>query len=371
MKIIYQLFLSAILLLVSVNANTQINAVFAVNDLINLRSKGYYLKGQQDTSWRKCAIEKLSFTNDNLDDLEALLPIIRGFDLKDVFSLTIIGLEADTLPNELFKLFDKNAGIAELVFKDCKNNRLNNVLRKVDEMFVNDIQAIGFEDNGLTDIPDFVLRLKNLEVLKFEKEEGVFRTHNQKADILSRISTLPELNYLYINECKLTTFTHNSLSGFPKLQFLSLRKNLITTVEFPPFFQDNLLSLDLSFNRLESIPDALFQLCKLKYLYLDCNKLGPYLTDESNLVGLRERITEACALEGSSFKRLRNLGFSCNEIDEVLELREISSQLGAIATYRTGITHYEDGLIVDTDDCGECETYKTQVTAAQSEEDNQ
>ncbi|ABW26990.1 COR domain-containing protein [Acaryochloris marina] len=126
------------------------------------------------------------------------------------------------------------------------------------------LQTLSLQGNQLTTIPDAISQLKNLQTLSLQR--------NQLTAIPDAISQLKNLQTLSLQGNQLTAIP-DAIGQLVNLQTLDLHDNQLTTIPDTISQLVNLQELDLRNDQLTTIPDAISQLSNLQKLYLHGNEL--------------------------------------------------------------------------------------------------
>jgi internalin A len=211
----------------------------------------------------------------------------------------------------------------------------------------------------LTEIPDEVFELGNLEVLnlshnaitsvpkslsRLQKLSSLNLRYNQLPEMPEWISQLQNLTSLDLSGNKLTTLPE-SLSQLQNLTSLNLNNNRLTVLPLWISRLQNLTSLDLGANKLATLPESISQLQNLTRLSLNANQLTTlpdgitelrnlnYLRlSDNNLTALSERISRLKALTWLSLNGnpLVSIPESISRLQSLTSLSLGNSKLAAL-----------------------------------------
>ena len=174
---------------------------------------------------------------------------------SNAFNLSLGGLGLTEIPDTIAQL--SNLQILEL-----HNNQLTKVPEVITQL--SNLQVLDLENNQLTELPKTFAQLFNLKKLYLEDN---YLT--EISDVFTQLSNLQEL---YLNNNRLTKIPENFAQLF-NLQALHLENNQLT--EIPENFAQlfNLQALHLENNQLKTLPRNLSELKKLNRLCLKGNSL--------------------------------------------------------------------------------------------------
>ncbi|GEM_PF-3585723 len=266
------------------------------------------------------------------------------------------------------KIKSENKDLILSSLKICKNISKENVSfgNSADFFEIDTIQQLDLSNQNLTEIPDFVLKMKNLRILNLS---------GNKFKSLGILKQIHSLNILIAKSCQLNNITDevglmknliivdlsdNSISqlppallSLPLLSGLILQKNRIKSL--PDDISDckNLQKLDLSFNVLKTVNPELWRAPNIKHLNLSYNEIEQiqfssdknnsliYLNIENNkLTGIDENIVNYKKLkrffvngnllksipsELTQLKNLQSFYFKDNPFDDMPDLQNIGS----------------------------------------------
>ncbi|MFP4575990.1 MAG: leucine-rich repeat domain-containing protein, partial [Coleofasciculus sp.] len=213
---------------------------------------------------------------------------------------------------ELLEIIDKAAreGVTEL---DLSGKGITEIPDCIGQL--TNLQKLYFEENQITEIPECIGKLTNLQKLIIGK--------NKITEIPGCISQLTNLRFLGLWENQITEIPE-FIGKLTNLKKLSLSANQIT--EIPEFigYLNNLQLLGLSRNQITEIPEFISQLTNLQNLYLHDNKITEIpecigqLTNLQELNLGRNKITEIPECIGQ-LTNLQKLYLGGNKITEIPE----------------------------------------------------
>ncbi|MFP4122410.1 MAG: leucine-rich repeat domain-containing protein [Coleofasciculus sp.] len=213
---------------------------------------------------------------------------------------------------ELLEIIDKAAreGVTEL---DLSGKGITEIPDCIGQL--TNLQKLYFEENQITEIPECIGKLTNLQKLIIGK--------NKITEIPGCISQLNNLRFLGLWENQITEIPE-FIGKLTNLKKLSLSANQIT--EIPEFigYLNNLQLLGLSRNQITEIPEFISQLTNLQNLYLHDNKITEIpecigqLTNLQELNLGRNQITEIPECIGQ-LTNLQKLYLGGNQITEIPE----------------------------------------------------
>lgn len=313
--------------------------------------------------WNQCLrqLVSLNLSHNNFGDVNNEL-VLKKNNLKRL----------DLSENRIDKIPTKMPNMMKLEFIDLSGNHLSSLTDKFGTMeTLKHVKLGGKEERGLMKkIPKVVYGLPNLEVLSVQKAKLKYieidcvtskywkqltelnLSRNDLTSIPTGISYLSSLEVLNISHnhlegdediplsvrelgcLKYLNVSHNRLSKFPchvvaciRLESVHLASNRIT--EFGEFTIDprnNITILDLSSNKLETIPDALAGFRRLEILNLSNNQITDIPDEfEKGLPRLksadlsRNRLTCLPKVVCQSDRRLQDCKLSANTLHAINE----------------------------------------------------
>jgi len=172
---------------------------------------------------------------------------------------------------------------------DCTEKNITKVPDNVNKT----MQAINLDRNNLTQLAEFEFYDANwVQVRKIRMQFCHLKSLNKNL-----FSGLPKLQHLDLSHNHLSVINNNSFPAFPDLETLDMSDNILTNIHRASFLRigRNLVSIDLSGNRLILIPWTIFQYLPMLRLinlernpwYCNCNlgKLYSELTQRNILTG--------------------------------------------------------------------------------------
>ncbi|XP_041111141.1 lumican-like [Polyodon spathula] len=182
----------------------------------------------------------------------------------------------------------------------------------------NTLQELKLAKNQISKFPSNLLKgLQNLTVIHLQENElqdgalaGVFQGLNSLMYLdlsTNKIKQMPQdlpssLEMLYVDHNGISKLPDNYLQKLPKLQYLRISHNQLVDSGIPADFFNvtSLIELDLSFNKLRSIP-AVNE--NLENLYLQVNEINKF------------DLTSFCKISGPlNYSRLKHLRLDGNDI---------------------------------------------------------
>jgi Leucine-rich repeat (LRR) protein len=128
-----------------------------------------------------------------------------------------------------------------------------------------ELETLVLADNGLSDLSDQIGGLKNLRMLDLG--------HNKLSRLPDALGDLDApTDFLYLHDNELNTLPQ-SLQRLVKLRYLNLSGNAFETIPDAVTYMESLIELRVTDNRLTSIPDHVGRLSRLRELHLRNNKL--------------------------------------------------------------------------------------------------
>lgn len=182
------------------------------------------------------------------------------FDLPQLKSL-IIHSKLTALPNDIHKL--KN-----LEHFEFSSYHLFELPENLGEM--TQLKTLNLSNTAIKKVPDSLLQLQNLEVLKFTyNDNDAF--HKELVSFLNKAS-FPKLKELGIGGIPfLFSEDFAFLKRFPTLEKLDLKNNALQKVPSAVFDLPRLKVLDVAQNRIESMPEQIY---KFQKVYFHANPLS-------------------------------------------------------------------------------------------------
>ncbi|PQJ09114.1 GTP-binding protein [Flavipsychrobacter stenotrophus] len=164
------------------------------------------------------------------------------------------------------------------------------------------LEHLSLRNNTLKELPTIVFTLENIKYLNLSDNQiheitgHYFRNlmSIEKVDIsYNQITSIPSEKITY-SKCNSLNIKGNKLQKFPTavseihtLEKLDLSENNINSIEDDAFEGlENLIELDLSFNKLQYLPSSIGQLKKLKRLNLSGNEISSLPKEFENLTSL-------------------------------------------------------------------------------------
>ena len=189
-------------------------------------------------------------------------------EIKEIFcELDITHLQLDKTRINTFPACKKNSRLT----KTLKWVHLpGNYLTDLPKAFANfeQIDHLNLNNNKFTEIPEEIFTLENLKTLYFSR--------NKIETIQDSIKNLTHLTTLNMDENHLEKLPDIDL--LPKLKYLNVNENKIKT--FPKISRSsNLRSLSLDSNRLEEIPSRIKNFTELRELSLSNNRINSFAND--------------------------------------------------------------------------------------------
>ena len=229
---------------------------------------------------------------------------IQVLSLKNIHSLDI--------SNNMIQHISKDLIIALSSFKNLENvNFSDNKITFIDSCIdhLTSIHSLHIGGNGTfsCSLPSSLFKMVNILNLSIEGFKLIEQPNN--------LQNLQNLNQLSFAQNCLNSFEMNSSI----IQTLNLKYNQITNTSLKINSCINLTNIDLSHNRLDSIPECIFKKEKLIRLNLSNNqitRISPYLSQCKNLQFLdisNNQLTEISPIIGSLLS-LQQFKFESNKI---------------------------------------------------------
>jgi Leucine-rich repeat (LRR) protein len=266
------------------------------------------------------------------------------------------------------KIKSNNKDLILSNLKFCKNISNENIyVGNVDEILeIDNIHYLDLSNQNLTEIPDLILKMKNLRVLnlsgnKIKSCEILNQLHSiniliakscQIKNIPDEIGLLKNLIIVDLSDNSISQLS-SALLSLPLLSGLMLHKNKIKTIPDEISLCRNLQKIDLSLNVLKTVNPELWKASNLKHLNLSYNEIEQirfsseknnsliYLNIENNkITEIDENIINYKKLkrffvngnqlksipsELTQLKNLQSFYFKDNPFDDMPDLQNIGS----------------------------------------------
>lgn len=313
--------------------------------------------------------EKILITKNDFNDWAELFSKIKRKKVKQIRSVSFTDLDFENdsgcqnVSDLLLKIAGDKYNITEVVFEDCKNVSIDQVLKILREglkelkalKIVNAVDGIDFktdtvlsDDFGMTELRIIQTPISS-ENLK--KLEAIFNQSGVK------------LQHLALDFCELEKIDTSIFNKFSELKTLSLKGNNIDSITWLP---PKIRNIDLSFNIINSLPDVLRgngteseykgfleTMETLQFINLDCNYFG-----EGDLKMLVKKL--GIALKHVD-KELSYLSCDCNNIEpEDFEkiVKEIEKDYLNQFRFFSGKKSFENDFKPVPPDCSICLNYR-------------
>lgn len=248
--------------------------------------------------------------------------------LKDLRHLKVLYLKSNLskmptnltdLSPHLIKLVVHNDGTKLLVLNSLKKMTS---LREL-ELHHCDLERIPDAVFNLTNLHDLDMKSNNIrtieEVFRFQHLKRLTCLklwHNKIVSIPSTINLVKNLESLYLSYNKLDSLPA-ALFNLPKLRYLDLGNNTISSIPENVELLQNLQHFDITGNKVEVLPDQLFKCTKLKVLCVGNNSI----TVLPELIG---ELTELVQLDvkGNCLAHLPNKLGQCRQLHKSLFIVE-------------------------------------------------
>ncbi|KAI9277720.1 hypothetical protein BC943DRAFT_176001 [Umbelopsis sp. AD052] len=200
------------------------------------------------------------------------------------------------------------SGLTDL---SLRSNELNQFPLEITSL--KQLVKLSLAGNGLTYIPADISKLRHLEWLSLSS--------NTLDDLPVELAKCKRLTHLDIQKNRFKALP-NCIAHLYSLEVLLCQKNSISTIKleaFPP----SLLTLNMSFNLLEAVPLALYNLPNIEALILSSNLIAhipvELCLNNTSLINLDLHTNKLVIIpqEISQLKHLRRFNIAINQITEV------------------------------------------------------
>ena len=196
--------------------------------------------------------------------------------------------------------FAEKSNIKELIIRTLSRNFKESNLLAISKL--KSIEYLVISDKLTSGLPNEFKNLAHLENGSFYVDKNVSRSNffqtlfsipslkllKIKADgVINNINQIKiknDLEWLCLEQC--IKEVPNWLNNLDSLKFLSLKGNSLSSIEFDFNQCENLISLDISKNKLKQIPSKIYNLKRLKILNVSNNKISEISDDIEKMESL-------------------------------------------------------------------------------------
>lgn len=259
---------------------------------------------------------------------------IIPFELSNLKKLESLSL----VRNDLRDIHPDVCQLSNLRFLNCRDNKLKNAGVPQELFDLDDLSVVDLSHNQLREVPAGLEQAKNLLVLNLSHNMietipsqlfinltdlmYVDVSDNQLDTLPPQIRRLTNLQTLMLNNNPLLHAQIRQLPALVSLETLHMRGTARTVSNFPAGVESlvNLKDLDLSYNELVRVPEALYKLSALVRLNLSNNEIMELSTLMDTWVALeylnvsRNKLTELPA-SLCKLANLRKIYINSNQID--------------------------------------------------------
>jgi len=259
---------------------------------------------------------------------------IIPFELSNLKKLESLSL----VRNNLRDIHPDVCQLSNLRFLNCRDNKLKNAGVPQELFSLDELSVVDLSHNQLREVPAGLEQAKNLLVLNLSHNMietipsqlfinltdlmYVDVSNNQLDTLPPQIRRLTNLQTLLLNNNPLMHTQIRQLPALVALETLHMRGTSRTVSNFPLGVESlvNLKDLDLSYNELVRVPEALYKLSSLVRLNLSDNEIMELSTLMDTWEALeylnvsRNKLTELPA-KVCTLKNLRKIYVNSNQID--------------------------------------------------------
>lgn len=268
-------------------------------------------------------------------------------EIKELSSLKILDLHGNNVGCNCSEVIQAICSCRALKALRLSKNALQEIPQEIKQL--ESLTDLDLSDNKFKTFPETLTQLPNLKVLNLG--------NNVLRELSPQISQLKNLESLNLHGNALKNVPQE-LGRLSRLTRLYLQDNCLNTEAIKAFclyqnLQDNLETLALEQNKLESLPPEIGNLRKLKHLFLRRNKLKelPREIGKLNLETLdliyNELTSDAVEVICSSEKLcayLKLLNLACNKIEEIPQGIERLGKIEKIRLFGNGLEDKKDAI---------------------------
>ncbi|MHB8205943.1 leucine-rich repeat domain-containing protein [Mucilaginibacter sp.] len=198
-----------------------------------------------------------------------------------------------------YNLDEANKHIADVIELNLSTHNLDEIPRVL--LKYKNLKVLDLSDNNITNIPGWIGSFKNLERLSLAKNKIEIFSNS-----LLKIKKLTNLDLRANNIIKF-----ESLINISELEEIDLSLNKIKSI--PDDFRNliNLKTLRIENNSLTMIPPVLFQMSKLQYVYFYKNNIRGFITTSNVHQNLKAIYLNGNPIENLTLQKLRQLLPNC------------------------------------------------------------
>ncbi|XZN97895.1 MAG: COR domain-containing protein [Microcoleus sp.] len=237
----------------------------------------------------------------------------------------------------MIELIYKNQN-KELAMLENEGDRIARI--RIEQVEAMRVQQIDFRDLGLTELPEAIASLTQLQML--------FVENNLLKELPEAIASLTQLQLLNLSNNLLKELPE-AIASLTHLRVLYLDNNQLTELPEAIASLTQLRGLYLSNNQLTELPEALTSLTQLRGLYLSNNQLTELPMVITSLTQLRQielsnnqltELPEAIA----SLTQLHRLQLSNNQLTELPEAIASLTQLNRLSLSNNQLTELPESM---------------------------
>ncbi|KAL1638869.1 hypothetical protein SLS58_008453 [Diplodia intermedia] len=225
------------------------------------------------------------------EDMDAVGPQFGGLEMLDLHGnimkelpvglrrlegLTILNLSRNRLRNDSFEVISQIGSLRELRIAE---NDLEGDLPESISALMN-LEVLELQGNRIARLPDALRGLVNLRVLNVN-------TNGMSSLPMEVLAALPLAELFASKNALRGAFFPETVTEMPRLQTLDLSGNALTSLGSSALSMPALKSLNLSINRIETLPD-LTGWTSLLTLLIEENKLSEFPTGFTSLKALKQ-----------------------------------------------------------------------------------
>ncbi|OJD39895.1 conserved leucine-rich repeat protein [Diplodia corticola] len=225
------------------------------------------------------------------EDMDAVGPQFGGLEMLDLHGnimtelpvglrrlegLTILNLSRNRLHNDAFEVISQIGSLREL--RIAENDLEGDLPQSIGSL--NNLEVLELQGNRIARLPDALRELVNLRVLNVN-------TNGMSSLPMDVLAALPLAELFASKNALRGTFFPETVTEMSRLQTLDLSGNALTSLGSSDLSMPALKSLNLSINRIETLPD-LTRWTSLLTLLVEENKLSEFPAGFTSLRALRQ-----------------------------------------------------------------------------------